>query len=130
MIFSSLFLSSYFKIKVKAILCGYVCANLKNKTKRKHKLKLNPIYPTSEKVLCMSKTSPFNDVPCIKSVTFFENYRCSIKGFCSNSLWNLTFCFIFLWQKTAKYWRCNSHKISYIFRKFSLYYMSFCSIPF
>ena len=83
-------------MKVKANLCEYVCAILKNETRRKHKLKLNPIYPTSEKVLCMSKTSPFNDVPCIKSVTFFENYRCSIKGFCSFSLKSyLLFSFFF-----------------------------------
>ena len=72
----------------------------------------------------MSKNSAFDDVPPIKNVTFCENYRCSIRGFCSISVWNLTCSSIFL-QKTSKKWRCTSHKKRYILWKLSLFHKGF-----
>ena len=82
-----------------------------------------------------------DDVPPIKTVTFYEYCRCIIWGFCPISVWNLTFCSfsiylknlkfdLIFWRKTTKKGRCASHKKTLHYMKIvALSYGVFAQFP-
>ena len=64
-----------------------------------------------------------DNVHRINNLTCFENCRCIIRNFISNTLCILTF-FLFL-TKNSKKRRCTSHTKRYTWRKLLLYYKEF-----